>query len=69
MINAIEINRLSRDEKLKIMEAIWEDLSRDEEQIESPKWYQKALMETERRFKKGQEISVDWKDAKNELRR
>jgi hypothetical protein len=63
MTNVIEISHLSRDEKLKIMEAIWEDLSRDQDQVESPNWHQKVLEETERRFKVGQERSVDWKDA------
>ncbi len=27
--NKIEIEHLSREEKLRVMEAIWEDLSRD----------------------------------------
>ena len=33
MQNAIEIKHLSRAEKLMVMEAIWEDLSNEEEQI------------------------------------
>jgi hypothetical protein len=30
MSNAIDIGHLSRKEKLRIMEAIWEDLSRED---------------------------------------
>ena len=51
------------------MEAIWEDLSNEEEQIESPDWHKKALQETEHRFSSGQEKIVDWQDAKKELRK
>ena len=68
MQSAIEIKHLSREEKLRVMEAIWEDLSKEEERIESPDWHQKALQQTERRLSSGQEKIVDWQDAKRELR-
>ncbi|PIX24843.1 MAG: acyl-protein synthetase, partial [Deltaproteobacteria bacterium CG_4_8_14_3_um_filter_43_13] len=51
------------------MEAIWEDLSNEEEQVESPDWHKKALQETECRLSTGQEKIVDWQDAKKELRK
>ncbi len=69
MKNAIEIKHLSRTEKLMVMEAIWQDLSNDEEQVESPDWHKKALSETERLFSSGQEKIVGWQDAKRELRK
>ncbi len=68
MQNTIEIKHLSREEKLRIMEAIWEDLSREGEGIKSPDWHQKALQETERRLSLGQEKVIDWQAAKKELR-
>jgi len=69
MQNTIEIKQLSREEKLRVMEAIWEDLSNEEDQIESPDWHKKALQETERRLSSGQEKIVDWQDAKKDLRK
>ena len=51
------------------MEAIWVDLSNEEEQIESPDWHKKALHETELRLSSGQEKIVDWQDAKKDLRK
>lgn len=69
MQNTIEIKHLSRKEKLRIMEAIWEDLSNEEEDVESPDWHKKALQETDRRFSSGQEKIVGWQDAKKELRK
>jgi len=68
MQSTIEIKHLSRKEKLRMMEAIWEDLSREDEEVESPGWHQQALLETERRLNAGQEKIVDWQAAKKELR-
>ncbi len=69
MQNTIEIKHLSREEKLRIMEAIWEDLSKNEDQIESPDWHQKALQETEIRLASGEEKIVDWETGKKNLRK
>ncbi len=64
-----EIKSMSREEKLKVMEALWEDLSRDEEKLASPDWHGDALRETEKRVTAGEEDRVDWSDAKKELRK
>ena len=69
MQGSIDIKHLSRDEKLRVMEAIWEDLSNEDEQIESPDWHKKALQDTEKNFFSGQEEVFDWKEAKNKLRK
>ena len=69
MQNTIEIKQLSREEKLRVMEAIWEDLSNEEELVESPDWHKKALQETELRLSSGKEKIVDWQDAKKDLRK
>ncbi|MEA3359315.1 MAG: addiction module protein [Thermodesulfobacteriota bacterium] len=68
MQSTIEIRNLSREEKLRVMETIWEDLSREDEEVQSPDWHQKALQETERRLNSGQEKIADWQVAKKELR-
>ncbi|MBN1904561.1 MAG: addiction module protein [Deltaproteobacteria bacterium] len=69
MQNTFEIGHLSREDKVRVMEAIWEDLSKEDEEIESPKWHQKALIETEKRLELGEEKIVDWSVAKKELRK
>ena len=69
MSNCIEIQNLSKEEKLRVMEAIWEDLSKDDDQIESPDWHLQALQETDQRLRSGKENIVDWHDAKKELRK
>lgn len=69
-MNALnEIMSLSREEKLKVMEALWEDLSHEEEKVVSPDWHRDALHETEKLLANGNEYSVDWSDAKKDLRK
>lgn len=69
MLSTIEIKQLSREEKLRVMEAIWEDLSREAKDVESPNWHHKALQETKQRLSSGQEKILDWNVAKKELRK
>lgn len=68
MLNLTEIRHLSREEKLRVMEAIGEDLSREDEHIKSPDWHRQALQETDQRLRSGQEEIIDWDDAKKKLR-
>jgi hypothetical protein len=59
---------MTREEKLLAMEALWANLSRDEDSVDSPQWHANALTETARRVSNGTEESVDYEDAKRELR-
>ena len=65
----IEIQNLSRKEKIRLMEAIWDDLSKGDEELESPEWHREALRETEERLASGEEKLIDWETAKKELRK
>ncbi|MCF8028090.1 MAG: addiction module protein [Desulfobacteraceae bacterium] len=69
MENTIEIKKLTRKEKLRVMEALWDDLLKDEPGLESPGWHQEELQEAETRFETGAEKSIDWQDVKKELRK
>ena len=69
MTNTLQLERMSREEKLQTMEALWSDLSRDDAAVESPAWHQAVLKETEARVAAGQEQIAAWSDAKLELRK
>ncbi len=69
MQNLIKINHLTRKQKLMVMEAIWEDLLRDDEPAKSPEWHKQELQETEQRYKVGEEKILDWQETKKELRK
>lgn len=66
---AVSLSEMSVSEKLELMEALWTDLSRVPEQIESPEWHREVLEERERRIKAGETKFTDWEQAKAEIRK
>ena len=64
----LPLDKMTVAEKLRIMEAIWSDLTRDEERFESPEWHGAILRQRARRVKQGKESFVDWETAKRQLR-
>jgi hypothetical protein len=68
MLTTIQVEQMSRTEKLQAMEAIWASLSVPDTEVESPAWHANALRETEERVARGEEHIVDWGAAKRELR-
>jgi hypothetical protein len=67
-MSAIEIQQLPRQEKLKLMELLWAELSRDEAELESPTWHADALRETAERRARGEETVLDRDQAREKLR-
>ena len=63
------MQQLPRLEKLRLMEALWVELRRDEKELESPAWHAAALAETSKRLAAGQEQTLDWGQAKATLRK
>jgi hypothetical protein len=64
----LDLLNMSRDEKLRTLHELWEDLAR-EDAVDSPEWHRCTLEESDIRLKEGKEISHDWEAAKAELRR
>jgi hypothetical protein len=64
----LAIENLSRSEKLRMMEALWENLSRDNTVLASPEWHGEALKEAEVAHASGKANFVDWEAAKQTLR-
>ena len=67
MITTQEIKKMSRVEKIRLMEDLWADITSNDE-IESPQWHEDALAETERSIAEGTEERMDWNTAKKKLR-
>lgn len=59
---------LPRLEKLRLIEALWDDLRREPDAIPSPAWHESALRDTEARLESGEEQILDWAEAKRLLR-
>jgi hypothetical protein len=68
MESVLPLDRMSTAEKLRAIEEIWADLSRDEARLESPAWHQQVLRERDAQVEAGAESYVDWEKAKAELR-
>lgn len=59
---------LTREEKLRMMEALWRDLSADETDFASPAWHGDALKKAEAAYANGSAQMIDWSVAKEMLR-
>lgn len=68
-MTSLDLQNMSREDKLKVMHSLWEDLAREDAEIDSPSWHGEALRETEQRVQSGTERSLDWEEAKEQLRR
>ena len=68
MAVTLRIERMSREDKLRAMEALWADLSQDEAEMESPGWHGAVLRETEQLVRKGKAKFSDWQSARRRIR-
>ena len=64
----LPLEKMTIAEKLRVMERLWIDLTRDEEQFESPEWHGDVLRERAARVEQGKESFMDWETAKMQLR-
>jgi hypothetical protein len=64
----LPLDQMTTADKLRVMEELWKDLTRKENEFESPAWHLKVLQEREERLEAGEETPIDWETAKKELR-
>ena len=67
MIALEEIRQLPLREKLRLMEAIWDDISREEQDLEVPQWHKEMLDERERLLAEGKAQFMDWEEARRQI--
>lgn len=60
-------SHLSNNEKIELMESLWQDISNHEDSFRSPEWHETELKQTEQRVQSGQEQFIDWDVAKQKL--
>jgi hypothetical protein len=64
----LNIENLTRTEKLLMMEAIWDDLARDTVPLASPEWHAEKLKDAEVAVAEDRAHFVSWDLAKKKLR-
>ena len=67
-ITLLPLDQMTTEDKLRVMEELWADLTRNEQAFESPGWHEAILKEREERLRTGRETPIDWETAKKELR-
>jgi putative addiction module component (TIGR02574 family) len=68
-IPILPLDTMSTEEKLRTIEAIWENVSANPEAIESPAWHEEELRVREAQIESGEAKFIDWEKAKEEIRR
>ena len=61
---SLPLDKMTLAEKLRLMETLWADLCRNEQQLESPAWHEQVLNEREERVRSGTEKFMDWESQK-----
>jgi Putative addiction module component len=64
----LPLEKMTTAEKLRVMETLWADLSRNEEKFDSPAWHEGVLRERDQLVREGKETPLDWETAKARLR-
>ena len=64
----LPLKEMTLQEKLAVIESLWEDLARSPEAIESPAWHKDILDERRQRLAEEKSRFIDWQTAKAEIR-
>jgi putative addiction module component (TIGR02574 family) len=63
----LQLDQMTLEEKLRTMEALWDNLCQHEETIPVPQWQKDLLDERERLIKQGRAQFSDWETAKKRI--
>jgi hypothetical protein len=67
MPTTVDLKEMSLSDKLRLMEALWDDLCRQEANIPVPEWQKQVLDERERQIEDGKATFQDWPTAKKRI--
>ncbi|MFZ5868695.1 MAG: addiction module protein [Thermodesulfobacteriota bacterium] len=65
----VPLSKLTLAQKLDLMEAIWDDLTKHEQTLESPDWHEQVLKDREEALTAGKATVSGWEEAKDRIRR
>jgi hypothetical protein len=64
----LPLDQMTVEEKLRAIEEIWQDLSRNPEDVPSPEWHRDVLREREERLRSGLTEFIDLDELKKRFR-
>jgi hypothetical protein len=62
-----QIHQMPLHEKLLTMEALWDDIARNDNDIEVSDWHKQVLDQREHLIAEGKAHFIDWNQAKQEI--
>jgi len=62
------VHEISFHQKLRLLEAIWDHMAREEGNWEMPQWREEIMNECERLMAESETAFIDWEDAKNGIK-
>lgn len=66
-MSVAEIQKMSNSERLRAMEALWDALCHDSEDLPSPEWHRGVLAERRERIESGEAKFLSIAEAKERL--
>ena len=67
MESSIDLKQMPLPDKLRLMEALWNDLCSREEEIPVPEWHKELLDERDRQIQQGEAAFADLATAKKNI--
>ena len=65
---SLPLDKMTRLDKIAVMEKLWDDLCRDPESIPSPTWHKEVLEAREKEIKEGKAKFTSFDQAKKRIR-
>lgn len=68
MTISLPLEQMTVEEKLRVIEAIWEDLSRNAQDLPPPAWHSEVLAQRQAALDAGEDYFEDWESAKEKIK-
>lgn len=65
----LPLNTMSVEEKVQLLEQVWDNLCRQSGDVRSPEWHAEILHERQRQIKNGTMAVSPWSEAKERLQK
>ena len=65
----LSLSDYSYEQKLDLLETLWDDLTRNDTVLKSPDWHEKILKDREQALSSGEVKISDWEEAKKRIKR
>ncbi|MGB5603460.1 MAG: addiction module protein [Gammaproteobacteria bacterium] len=67
MSSSLPLEKMSVEEKIQAMESIWDDLCDRADSLASPAWHGEVLADRESALQGGDDETIDWETAKQNI--